>query len=117
MSTVPVRASRFKLRSYVTDSETVVLCGGRLTSQDSEDFKDKVRALIPKSKVLVVDFTQLEYLDSSGIGAVVMLYVKARNAGCELRLVNFNRRVRDLLGLTGLLKVFGDCGRYMVKMP
>jgi anti-anti-sigma factor len=117
MSTVPVRAGKFKLRSYTTDSETVVLCSGRLTSQDSEEFKEKVRALIPNSKILVVDFTQLEHLDSSGIGAVVMLYVKAKNAGCELRLVNFNQRVRDLLGLTGLLKVFGDCGRYMVKLP
>lgn len=117
MSTVPARSPRFKVHSYPTDSETVVQCSGRLTSEHSEEFKEKVRALIPDAKVLVIDFTQVEYLDSSGLGAVVMLYVKVRNSGCELRLVNFNQRVRELLGLTGLIKVFGDCGRYMIKMP
>lgn len=117
MSTAPVRSHRLKLRVHVAQPETVVHCSGRLTSDDSEEFKEKVRALIPAAKVLVLDFTQLEYLDSSGVGAVVMLYVRARNSSCELRLVNFNQRVRELLGLTGLLKIFGDCGRYMIKMP
>lgn len=117
MSTVPARGPRFKLRTHVTESETFALCSGRLTSEHSQEFKEQLRALIPNTKVLVVDFTQLEYLDSSGIGAVVMLYVRARNSGCELRLVNFNQRIRDLLGLAGLLKVFADCGHYMVKMP
>ena len=117
MSTVPARSRRLQLRKHVKESETVVLCSGRLTSQDAEEFKEQVRALIAGAKVLILDFTQLEHLDSSGIGAVVMLYVRSKNAGCELRLVNFNRHVRDLLGLTGLLKIFGDCGTYMIKMP
>ena len=117
MSTVPARSRRLQLRTHVTEAETIVRCSGRLTSQDSEEFKEQVRALIGGAKILVLDFTQIEHLDSSGIGAVVMLYVKSKNAGCELRLVNFNRHVRDLLGLTGLLKIFGDCGSYMIKMP
>ena len=62
-------------------------------------------------------FTQVEHMDSSGIGAVVRLYVSAKKENCELRLVNFNQRIRDLLGLSGLLKIFGDCGKYMVRMP
>ena len=117
MSTVPVRSHRLKLRSQVTEAETIVRCGGRLTSVDAEVFRSQVNALIPGTKLLILDFTQLEHLDSSGIGAVVRLYVTAKGAGCELRLVNFNQRVRDLLGLTGLLKIFGDCGKYMVRMP
>lgn len=117
MSTAPTRSRRLHLRTEIRDSETFVLCSGRLTSDDSEEFKERVRALISGAKVLVLDFTQLEYLDSSGVGAVVMLYVRSKNVGCELRLVNFNRRVRELLGLTGLLKIFGDCGTYMIKMP
>ena len=117
MSAVPVRSHRLKMHSQVSEGETLVRCSGRLTSDYAEEFKQEIRKLIPGAKVLVLDFTHLEYLDSSGIGAVVRVYVTAKGANCELRLVNFNQRVRDLLGLTGLLKIFGDCGKYMVRMP
>jgi anti-sigma B factor antagonist len=117
MSAHAVPFRRLRLRSQVTESETVVRCSGRLTTDYAEEFKEEVRKLIPGAKTVVLDFTQLEYMDSSGIGAVVRLYVSAKKENCELRLVNFNQRIRDLLGLSGLLKIFGDCGKYMVRMP
>lgn len=117
MPVVPMPSRRFRISTRVSDAETVVFCSGRLTSEHTEQFKNEVRALIAAAKVLVVDFTNVEHMDSSGIGAVVRLYVSAKQANCELHLVNFNQRIRDLLGLTGLLKIFGDCGKYMVRMP
>ena len=117
MSVVPMPSRRLRLNTRISDTETVVFCSGRLTAESAEAFKNEIRALIPTAKMLVLDFTNLDHLDSSGIGAVVRLYVSAKQAGCELRLVNFNQRIRDLLGLTGLLKIFGDCGTYMVRMP
>jgi anti-anti-sigma factor len=110
---VPFRPLR--IRVQVNESETVVRCSGRLTSEYAEEFKNEVRKLIPGPIIVVLDFTQLEYLDSSGIGAVVRLYVTAKKGDCELRLVNFNQRVRDLLDLSGLPKIFGDYGKYMVR--
>jgi anti-anti-sigma factor len=117
MSANPVPFRRLRIRIEVKESETVVRCSGRLNSEYAEEFKDEVRKLIPGARVVVLDFTQVEYMDSSGIGAVVRLYVTAKKENCELRLVNFNQRVRDLLGLSGLLKIFGDCGSYMVRIP
>ena len=117
MSANAVPFRRLRIRATVNEAETVVRCSGRLTSEYAEEFKDEVRRLIPGAKLVVLDFTQLEYMDSSGIGAVVRLYVAAKKENCELRLVNFNQRVRELLGLSGLLKIFGDCGKFMVKMP
>jgi anti-anti-sigma factor len=105
------------MRAQASAAETVVHCSGRLTSEYAEEFRDEIRKLIPNAKAVVLDFTQVEYMDSSGIGSVVRLYVSAKNADCELHLVNFNQRIRDLLGLTGLLKIFEDCGRYMVRIP
>ena len=117
MSANAIPFRRLRIRSQVTESETIVRCSGRLTTEYAEDFKEEVRKLIPGAKILVLDFTQLEYMDSSGIGAVVRLYVSAKKENCDLQLVNFNQRIRDLLGLSGLLKIFGDCGKYMVRMP
>jgi len=117
MAVVPMPSRRLRLTTRVSETETVVFCAGRLTSEYADGFKDEVRKFIPDARSVVLDFTNVDHMDSSGIGAVVRLYVSARQANCELRLVNFNQRIRDLLGLTGLLKIFGDCGKYMVRMP
>ena len=45
------------------------------------------------------------------------LYVSARSAKCELRLINLNKQVRELLGLTNLLSMFEACGQYLTKIP
>ena len=117
MSANAIPFRRLRVRTQINASETVVRCSGRLTSEYADEFKEEVHKLIPGAKVVVLDFTQVEHMDSSGIGAVVRLYVTAKRENCELRLVNFNQRIRDLLGLSGLLKIFGDCGRYMIRMP
>ena len=113
----PIPFRRLRIRTQVNGQETVVRCSGRLVSEYAEEFKNEVRKVIPGARVVILDFTQLDYMDSSGIGAVVRLYVSSKKENCELRLINFNQRIRDLLGLSGLLKIFGDCGKYMVRMP
>jgi anti-sigma B factor antagonist len=56
-------------------------------------------------------------MDSAGLGTIVALYVSARRADCDLRLINFNKRVRELLGMTNLLSIFEACGQYFTRMP
>ncbi len=113
----PSRRLRLETRVNPQTQEVLVLCRGRLTADYAEQFRTEVRNHIPGARRVVLDFTQVELLDSSGLGAVVRLYVSAKTAGCELKLVNFNQRVRELLGLTHLLSLFEDCGRFNIRMP
>lgn len=115
----PPRAAeaRLQLQTQQTPDVTVVRCRGLLTRDVVELLIAEVKPLIPLRKKIVLDFTELAYLDSSGIGTVVRLYVSAQRAGCELRLVNFNQRVRELLGVTKVLSALETCGTFMVKMP
>jgi anti-sigma B factor antagonist len=106
-----------QLRTQQTPEATFVKCYGRLTRDVVEILIAEVKPLLSQRKHIVLDFSQLAYLDSSGIGTVVRLYVSARNAGCELHLVNFNQRVRELLGVTHVLSALETCGQFMVKMP
>lgn len=106
-----------QLRTQQTPEAALVRCYGRLTRDVVEVLLAEVKPLLPLRKKIVLDFTGLAYLDSSGIGTVVRLYVSAHNAGCELRLVNFNQRVRELLGVTHVLSALETCGQFMVKMP
>jgi anti-anti-sigma factor len=116
-STRATTAEQLRLQTIPHDSEIVIRCSGRLTSDVVEVFRDEVKRAIPQTKRIVLDFTDLKYLDSSGLGAVVRAYVSAKTSHCELQLVNLNQRVRELLGMTNLLSVFGACGQYLTKMP
>jgi len=95
----------------------VVKCTGRLIAEVTPTFKSHVKDLIPSANRIILDFSEVVHMDSSGLGAVVALYVSAKRAGCNLGLINFNKRVRELLGMTPLLSALEVCGQYMVKVP
>lgn len=109
--------ARFEMRTLQAEDAIVVKCRGRLTAEFTSAFKAEVKPLIPQARRLILDFTDVKHLDSAGLGAVVGLYVSARNAHCELRMVNLSPRVRELLGLTHLLSALEACGQYMIKLP
>jgi anti-anti-sigma factor len=111
----PVRG--IKLETFQVEGATVVKCAGRLTVEVSGAFRREIKPLIPQNKRLLLDLTNLTYMDSSGLGAIVGLYVSAKASGCELRLLNFNDRVRELLGITRVLSALEACGEYLVKIP
>ena|SRR5579862_2024830 len=94
-----------------------VTCVGRLTSQNAALLKTQVKSMIPQEKHIVLDFTKLVGMDSSGLGALVGLYLSAKSAKCQLQLINLSKPVRDLLGLTNLLSVFESCADHGVRFP
>lgn len=77
----------------------------------------EVSRLIPENKRIVLDLTELTYMDSMGLGTIIRLYVSAKSAGCELELVNIGQRIRQLLGMTNLLSVFTVCGEHHLRVP
>jgi anti-sigma B factor antagonist len=92
-----------------------VRCSGRLVADVSNRFYNDIKALIPGSKKIVLDLTNLTRMDSTGLGALVRLYVSARSGNCRLELINLNKQIRELLGLTNLLDVFAFIGESGVK--
>ena len=90
--------------------ESVVQCRGTLVSGSSSYIHKEVYPLIAVSKRIVLDLTDLDWVDSMGLGALVRLQVISKKNGCELQLINVGKRVRDLLELTNLAAVFGDLG-------
>jgi anti-sigma B factor antagonist len=96
---------------------SVVRCGGKLVAGVNDFLYTEVSRVIPESKRIVLDLTELTYMDSMGLGTVIRLYVSAKSAGCSLELVNIGQRVRELLGVTHLLSLFTACGEHHVRMP
>ncbi len=71
-----------------TPSETIVRFAGRITLETTEKVKTTVKPLLARSKRVVLDFENVKYMDSSGIGTIVGLYASAKAASCQLKLVN-----------------------------
>ena len=94
----------------------VVRCGGKLVAGVNDLLYLKVSKLIPESKRIVLDLTDLIQMDSTGLGTVVRLYVSAKSAGCDLELINLGKRIRQLLGVTNLLTVFTVVGEHNIRM-
>jgi len=112
---VPEAPLRFRVE--VRDGVTVVHCSGRLMAGATDALRAEVKGLIPHAKRVVLDLTGLTRMDSMGLGAIVSLYVSAKAAGCDLAMINFGERVRQLLIVTNLLSVFEEYGKHIVKMP
>ncbi len=106
MAANPVPIAELTFETIKSPSETVVRCNGRIVSATSGDLQNTVRALIPGTKRLVLDLTNVSYMDSSGLGALVGIYLTAKRQECELKLINLNQRLKELFRLTRLAQIF-----------
>ena len=86
----------------------IVHCHGRLVAGVCDTLYHRVRELLPESKRVILDLTDLQHVDSMGLGTLVRLYVSAKSAGSCLELINLGKQVRELLGITNLLQLFGE---------
>ncbi len=91
------------------DPKGVVVIGvdGQLIVGNRHELKQKVvDAIEVGERKVLIDFTNTGYIDSSGLGALVSLSKKLRDAGGELRLAGLNEDLRTLFELTKLDTLF-----------
>lgn len=73
--------------------------------------------VLPGTRRIVLDLSDLRHVDSTGLGSLVRLYVSAKSANCDLQLVNLSQRVKGFVGLTNLLSMCAACGQSLTKLP
>jgi anti-sigma B factor antagonist len=81
---------------------------GRITmGEEASSLRDKVSALNqqPGSK-LVFNLSGVDYIDSTGLGVLVMSATSLRKGNGDVKLLNLNRRNIQLLVMTKLATVF-----------
>ena len=87
---------------------TVIDLDGRITLGDgSALLRDLIRENLKKGHMkLVFNLAAISYLDSTGLGELVSGYRLVKSQGGELKLLNLNKKVSDLLQVTKLYTVF-----------
>lgn len=78
----------------------------RLDAAIATRFKDKMREIVTKGrKPILLDLGQVEFMDSSGLGAVIAVH-KAMPEGLELELEGLTPNVERVFRLTRMDSVF-----------
>lgn len=87
---------------------TILDLKGRLTvGNEATAFRERISALIQTSvHNLVINLQAVDYIDSTGLGALVMSATSMRKNGGNMKLLHLNRRNIELLVMTKLATVF-----------
>jgi anti-sigma B factor antagonist len=81
---------------------------GRLVAgEETTALRDQIRALATAgSTQVILNLQEVDYIDSTGLGTLVICFTGLRKAGGSLKLVNLTRRNLELVVLTKLETVF-----------
>jgi anti-sigma B factor antagonist len=98
----------FEITTRELDHIIVVDAVGRLTLSDSRtQLRDLIHVFIGNGhKHFLVNLAGVEFIDSDGMGELVRSYSVVRQRGGEMKLVQLNKRVQDLLQITRVNTIF-----------
>lgn len=86
---------------------TVLKPRHRFDIQEAAILKQQLAEIVQeRHPLLVIDMTDVEFIDSSGLGVLVIGMKTARDSGCRLVICNLQATVRLLFEITQLDKVF-----------
>lgn len=92
------------------DREGIVILdlkGRIVVGPEASALREKVAALNTEGKRnLVLDMTHVDFVDSTGLGALVICVTSMRKNEGNIKLLNLNRRNIELLVMTKLATVF-----------
>ena len=100
------------------DRVIVVDAVGKLTLSDSRtQLRDLIHVLSGTGhKRFLLNLAGVDYVDSDGMGELVRCFTTVRQRGGEMKLVQVNKRVADLLQITRLNTLFEIYGEEQVAL-
>jgi anti-sigma B factor antagonist len=96
-----------KMDTRVVDGVTVVSCNGRIVfGEEATALRDTLKRLLSSTRQILLNLSNVSYIDSGGLGTLVGVYSTARGAGADIKLTGLGQRLRDVLQITKLVTVF-----------
>ncbi|MBN2330144.1 MAG: STAS domain-containing protein [Candidatus Omnitrophica bacterium] len=90
----------------------IVMVEGYLDSSTFDKLQDALQTLIDdKQFYIIVEFGQLNYISSAGLGVLMGMLKEVRQNGGDLKLANMSSKVRnlfDMLGFSRLIRIYAD---------
>lgn len=84
------------------DKQTVSLIG----RFDASQIEKAYSILDNLNKDCIIDFKDLQYISSAGLGALIHTYNRLHNSGASIRLINMSSHIKEVFKISALDKVF-----------
>jgi len=93
-----------------TGNVVILDLNGRITlGETAASLRDNIRELLDAGqKNILLNLAQVGYIDSSGLGQLVGSFATVNGRGGQLKLLNLQTRLHELMQVTKLITVF-DC--------
>ncbi|MBB6630480.1 anti-sigma F factor antagonist [Clostridium algidicarnis] len=89
------------------DDKLIVLLTGELDHHSAEEVRAKIDDRLDRDNInkLVMNFSGVTFMDSSGIGVVIGRYKKLLGKNGEICVVEVKDRVKKVFELSGMFKI------------
>lgn len=103
--------SELKMRDEQLDGEMKVYISGEVDIYTSRMLKEKLGSLAENGQSdLTLECSELNYIDSAGLGILVGILKKIKQQGREIHIVGLKDNIKKLFTITGLDKLFSIAG-------
>jgi len=94
-------------RDEATGRVAAIALHGRLVAENTPEFKALIKPLIHSGGRIVLNFSDVSFIDSSGLGALVVLKLASiKEDYGTLEYEHFSERMQELLTLSNLHEIF-----------
>jgi anti-sigma B factor antagonist len=101
---VPMLSEPLTIERLAGPGQGVLRLKGPLTTQTLSPFQNAVRG--EDALTMILDFTEVPYIDSAGLGSLVSTFVSRHKAGRRVALVGVNKRVSKVFEVTRVDSLF-----------
>ena len=103
-------ANAFHIASEQHGEENVTTLAGSITIDSSPELRRVLLRTLqgPGSRHLTLDFSEVVYIDTSGLAVLIEVLRSTRQLGKTLQLSGLRERPRYLFESTGLLRLFEE---------
>jgi anti-sigma B factor antagonist len=104
-----VTIADFSIKIRQSGLVSLVDVSGRLTSFESGALRDSISRLLKQGhKDIILNLTDLQYLDSSGIGELARVYVSVVKQSGQMKVIGLSSKIEEVLKITHLYQVFPE---------
>jgi anti-sigma B factor antagonist len=104
-----VTTTEFSVKIRQSGSVSIVDVSGRLTSFETGALRDSISRLLKQGhKDIILNLTDLQYLDSSGIGELARVYVSVVKQSGQMKVIGLSSKIEEVLKITHLYQVFPE---------
>ncbi len=89
-----------------SDTRNILKASGRLDAGTSGVFEEKLMGIIEEGKEILVDFTELKYVSSSGLRVLLMAAKKLSASKRNLTIFGMQEHIKEVFDISGFTSLF-----------